>query len=158
MITFKTSSAKFTYRAAGVILHQDHLLCEYAMQDDFYFLPGGRCELGESSLTTIIREMQEELGLTVKVERLLWIIENFFEERGRLVHELGHYYLLQLPQDASILDVSRSYPGCEEERRAEYRWLPLATLSEARLFPSFLRTNILNLPDQITHIVHHGQD
>jgi ADP-ribose pyrophosphatase YjhB (NUDIX family) len=38
-------------------------------------LPGGRAEAGESFATAVVREMREETGLDVAVERLLYLAE-----------------------------------------------------------------------------------
>ncbi len=48
--------------------------------DDYWAMPGGRAEIGETSARTIVREMQEELGCEVEVERLLWTVENFYAD------------------------------------------------------------------------------
>ena len=43
---------------------------------------------------TIGREMKEELGIDIEVERLLWIGESFFSIEGVKFHELCFYYLI----------------------------------------------------------------
>ncbi|GAI02982.1 unnamed protein product, partial [marine sediment metagenome] len=49
---------------------------------DFWVLPGGSIKMFESSEEAIKREFQEEISVSIKVERLLWIVENSFELDG----------------------------------------------------------------------------
>jgi ADP-ribose pyrophosphatase YjhB (NUDIX family) len=58
------------------------LLC-HRTDKDLWNLPGGRVELGESPWDTVIREVHEEVGLQVRVERLLGVYA--VPERGDLV-------------------------------------------------------------------------
>ena len=63
-ITFKTDSGIFNYRVCAMILHDGKIL---AMQDDrspYYYLPGGRVAMGESAEDAVLREVQEELGIS----------------------------------------------------------------------------------------------
>lgn len=55
-----------------------------AMQDErspYYYLPGGRVMLGETAEEAVIREVQEELGITPKIVRPLWLNQAFFYRR-----------------------------------------------------------------------------
>ncbi len=45
MITFKPAEIRFTYRVGGILIHHEHVLCQAASEEDFWFLPGGRAEL-----------------------------------------------------------------------------------------------------------------
>ena len=52
----------FNYRVAGIALSEGRLLLHTSDRDDFWSLPGGRCEFGETSAEALVREMREELG------------------------------------------------------------------------------------------------
>ena len=64
-----------TIRYQGAIIRNDHLLlikhCEHASGREYWILPGGGREPDESEEDCVIRELQEETGLEVSVERLL---------------------------------------------------------------------------------------
>ncbi len=53
----------------GKLLVQYHL----GSNPDFYRLPGGGVRFGEKVEDCVIREVREESGLDVKVERLVWV-------------------------------------------------------------------------------------
>lgn len=50
---------------------------------DIWMVPGGGIEEGESSQDAAIREVMEETGLIVHIERLLWHVEEVSEKRGQ---------------------------------------------------------------------------
>ena len=78
MITFKPAEIRFTFRVGGILTHHEHVLCQAAPDNEgYWFLPGGRAELGESASVSLLREMQEELGDSS--------------------HELGLYFLVTAP-------------------------------------------------------------
>lgn len=66
-------------RVAGVLIENNQLLIiEQKIGNKKWFLPGGKVESGETLEAAIIREMREETGLLVKVERLLCISDTDF--------------------------------------------------------------------------------
>jgi len=77
----------FQMRIAGLGFRDGHVLVHRAVHETFWTFPGGRAEVGETSEETLKREMVEELGVEVKVGRLLWAVENFFHYEDRDWHE-----------------------------------------------------------------------
>lgn len=37
MITFKSADIRFTYRVGGILIRDEHILCQAAEQDGFWF-------------------------------------------------------------------------------------------------------------------------
>ena len=72
-------------RAAAFIISGDRIaLIERHRQERHYFVfPGGGVEIDESPEDTVVREVHEELGLQVKVQRLA--VEVWY-------HHIPHYY------------------------------------------------------------------
>ncbi len=62
-------------RYQGAIIRQDHILViqhrEHSSGRSYWLLPGGGLEPGESEEDCVQREMWEETGLQVRVDRLL---------------------------------------------------------------------------------------
>ncbi len=70
-------ATRFNLRVGGVVIkHQQVLLCNEP-QGDFWYLPGGRVELGEEARVALARELFEELGVMARLGRMIWVVENF---------------------------------------------------------------------------------
>jgi ADP-ribose pyrophosphatase YjhB (NUDIX family) len=153
-VAFERNGFQFDFRASGIAIHRDHVLLVRVPQYDFWFPPGGHVEIGELADHAMIREMREETGLEVKIERLVWVVENFFTLDGKRHQELGFFYLVTPPAEATQLDLRKEFYGKEEDGTPlTFRWHRLDALADLNLFPSFLRTGLTAMPTSIGHIV-----
>ncbi len=154
-LTFKTRKGRFNYRVAGLIIYENKLLI---MKDDhasYYYLPGGRVHLHETSECAILREIKEELQVEGQINRLLWIHENFFEEKifNEPFHEICFYYLIDLPVE--FLQKKQNHFIIEEKENCylSFEWLPLAQLEHASIYPIFLKQAVNELPQTNQHVI-----
>ena len=108
----------------------------------------------EASSDTIVREMEEEISTRIKVLRLLWVVENFFEYFGKRLHEIAFYYQMKLPEDSPFRNVGVDFTGQEGEITLLFHWFPIDQIDTVRLYPTFLRTALKALPDSPVHIIH----
>lgn len=150
-VVFHTDIALFNYRVAGIWIKNGHVLLHRDVNEKNWSLPGGRVKMAEDSTLSIKREFQEELGLDIKIERLAWVVENFFEYKGKDVHEMGLYYLVTQKNESFELNMSPFY-GNEGERLI-YRWTPLEELQKIQLYPEFLRTDLATISLSTEHII-----
>jgi ADP-ribose pyrophosphatase YjhB (NUDIX family) len=159
MITFEQGDNCFNYRIVGVAVNETSVLLHRDECEDFWILPGGRAEFGESAEETLKREMREEIGVDVEVVRLLWFVENFFKYTEKNYHEITLYFLMTLPDGCKYLTQSGPYRGLEEEGGVKlvFEWFARRPefLSTLPLLPSFLRTALEKLPESVQHVVHH---
>ena len=158
MLVIKRKGERFTVRAAGVCVRDDYVLLHTADGIDFWALPGGRGEFGEPTAETVRREMVEETGLEVTVGNLLWLMENFFAYEGKAFHELGFYYRMTLPEEFPSPADQPEFYGAEEDKPLTFCWFPVADLEEVRLFPSYFRQALRELPTSPVHVVHRDVD
>lgn len=170
MISFGDGSKRFNFRAVAVILDKDErrVLIHRAIGEDFWALPGGRVELGESSTETLRREMREELGVDIEVDRLLWVSEEFYRHMDIEWHGIAFYFLVRLPRDCPIYE-QETWSGIEEfvedivvpiHLRSEsnrldliFQWFSTDELSDLELYPPFIREGLRDIPQSPQHIV-----
>src|SRR5688500_10348906 len=102
-------------RACAIIRQADRILLNRFGGDSFWALPGGAIESGEFSTDALVREMREELGVTVEIGRLIWVVENqdqFF--RGVRYDEIAALdfrpTVLRLPLLAHLSGAQRATP------------------------------------------------
>lgn len=154
MIRLQAATGSFYYRIVGVAVRGDEVLLHRAVTDDFWALPGGRAELLEPAEATLRREMREELGVEVRVERLLWVVENFFTLQGADHHRLALYFLIGLPPDSLPATARQPFRRDDEGLELIFEWHPRAALDRLRLYPTFLKEALCSLPDSPVHVVH----
>src|SRR5437867_12540681 len=173
MLVFDRGEQRFCYRVAAVIVdpsnglqaNRRRVLIQLVeegpdtSETPFYCLPGGRVEHGETALECINREMREELEEEVQVERLLWLVENFFAHAGMTWHEIGLYFLVSLAEGSRFLVSDGPHWGVEPEIgiKCPLEWYDVEKLEDVRLFPSFLRERLKSLPERMEHVVHRGE-
>ncbi|MFZ0659755.1 MAG: NUDIX domain-containing protein [Candidatus Binataceae bacterium] len=158
MITLRDESWLFQYRVAAIALRDDRVLLCLDNATGYWYMPGGRVELAEPSETALAREMSEELNAAVQIERLVWVVENFWGPHPDRVHELCLYYLVSLPE-SSVSSTAEKFTIEESDgQRNTFRWWSFEELVGARVYPSFLRTALRELPMGVQHIIHHDAD
>ena len=150
-LTFCQENQVFNYRVCAVILSQGTIL---AMQDErspYYYLPGGRVEMGETAQHAVIREVEEELGITPKILRPLWLNQAFFQEDvdHRSYHELCLYFLMDISH-TSLLEKGECFTLREGRHIHRFQWLPFSRLKEEYFYPLFLKEEIFHLPETFT--------
>ena len=127
-------------RACTILRQADRLLLNRFGGDSFWALPGGAIESGEFSTEALVREMREELGVTVAVGRLVWVVENLFEYRGAFYTEFGFYYEADWPQGPSRIG-DEEFAG--EEPDQFFRWFRYDEIAALDFRPAVLRLPLL---------------
>jgi 8-oxo-dGTP pyrophosphatase MutT (NUDIX family) len=139
-------------RAAAVISSNGYILLHRSPADDFWSLLGGGVEFVENSIDAVLREIKEELGATCSVERLLWVVENFFGPSENRWHEIGFYYLVRLEDEAISPSISLSPRANEQE--LIFQWFRPSELEHLLVYPLFLKDRLFNLPINTEHVVN----
>ncbi len=150
-ISFTSGNDKFNYRVCAMIISGEKIL---AMRDDrspYYYLPGGRVAIGETAEKAVIREVQEELSITPKIIRPLWLNQAFFTEDvdNLHYHELCIYFLMDIT-DTDLLLRGKNFTVNEGRRTHTFEWLEFDRLKDEYFYPLFLKKDIYNLPDIFT--------
>jgi ADP-ribose pyrophosphatase YjhB (NUDIX family) len=87
----------------------------------FHRLVGGSVELGERSVDAMVREIDEELGTTLREPRLLGVLENVFVFEGEAGHEIVFVYAGELADPDVIPPVGGWFQDNGEPMFVEWR-------------------------------------
>jgi 8-oxo-dGTP pyrophosphatase MutT (NUDIX family) len=155
MVHFHQGISRFNLRSSCVCKRGDEILLFHFDIGDFWSLPGGRSNLHESTSDTAIREFQEEIGEKVKVDRLLWVIENFFKFEEENFHELLFVYLVELPTTSKIINENEFFAH-EGEKEMLCRFVNPKDFSKYNILPNILSRLLSDIPSNTEHIIHHG--
>lgn len=166
MITFEKGKKRFAFRIAGVAILNNKVLLHRSVKDNFWALPGGRCEFLENSKKALMREMKEEMGVEIMIIRPLYFVENFYKYENRDYHEISIIYLMQFSPDSKKIIERDTFYGNESrlgfEKNSVYgkeltlifKWFNLSELEKLELYPTFLRTSLKNIKPFPEHIIH----
>lgn len=86
---------------------------------DFWAIPGGGLDPGETLESGLIREIQEELGVTITPGRLL-LIQQFRSSRADCDEELEFFFLATNPEDFAVIDYAHTSHGQAELAQCEF--------------------------------------
>lgn len=150
-ISFKFENETFNYRACAMIISDDKILAMHDERSPYYYLPGGRVAMGETAEHAVVREIQEELGITPKIIRPLWLNQAFFTEDvdNLNYHELCIYFLMDIT-GTGLLEKGNAFTSKEGSRTHTFEWLKFSRLKEEYFYPLFLKKDIFHLPNEFT--------
>lgn len=138
--------------ARGIVLNGDKILLNEFGGGEYYNIPGGGVEPGETIREAVVREVFEEAGLKVSVGDLIYVLEyepaNCDFMYGKTPHLSLVFRCFLEGGDAikppTIPDVDPDNP----EITCEAKWIPIANLKELHYVPyiheelmEYLKTN-----------------
>src|SRR5512141_398021 len=98
----------FRYRAGAIILHAGSVLMARNEAEPYFYSIGGGVHHMETAEAAVRREVREEIGVDLRVDRLAFVHENFFDGSGtsglggRECHELAFYFLMEFDQSVEV--------------------------------------------------------
>ena len=150
-ITYKTENEKFNYRVCAVIISNGEILAMHDERSPYVYLPGGRVKMGETAEQAVVREVEEELYITPKIIRPLWLNQAFFREDvdGLNYHELCIYFLMDISH-TELLKKGKKFSLQEGRHQHDFEWLAFNRLKNEYFYPIFLKNSIYDLPKTFT--------
>lgn len=152
-VKIKNEHGNFKFRVAGVLKSQNKFLFVRMGYNDFFCLPGGHVEMNEDTTTAAKRELEEELGFPVEVEKALAVHENFYVKKGKF-HEVCFYYLAT-PKDKNY--VPQNFNRTEMDKDGpvdhEFKWFDVKELQNQKIRPEILKEILQAENDGIKHYI-----
>ena len=107
--------------------------------------------MGETAEQAVVREIWEELGVTLKIDRPLWPNQAFFTEDvdGIRYHELCIYFLIDI-SNTDLLERGNSFTLTEGKHTHMFEWLAFDSLKDEYFYPICLKKQIFDLPKTFT--------
>lgn len=148
-ISFKIDNNKFNYRVCAVIINDNKILALKDEVSPYYYLPGGRVQIGESAEKALLREIKEELEIDADIVRPLWLNQAFFNEDVTKInyHEICLYFLVDVKQ-TKLLTLGDKFMLHENEHTHVFEWLDFTRLKNEYFYPLFLKEEIYSLPNE----------
>lgn len=114
---------------------------------EWFIMPGGGQEPGETLAEAVVREVREELGLLVEPRELLLVAEGPHRER---FHRVDHVFLCTLVGEAA------EGATHSDTDQAGVEWLEVARLDTLPLYPLPLRREIMRFCAGEPHCTYLG--
>lgn len=147
-IALMTRLGKFNYRVGAVIIDDGKILMVTSDSAEYYYSVGGRVHFGETAADAVVREVYEETGLHLEIDRPLFFHENYFTLQGTDTnyHEISIYFLMKHSEGLKNIRSGSTTDRGETER---VEWLPIDKLSEYHVYPDFFAKELPHLPDTV---------
>lgn len=139
-------------RVGGIIMRDGKLLMVGNDRSDYLYSVGGRIKFGETAEEAIVREILEETGVKMEIDRLGFVHENYFygdapANLGKLIYEISFFFYMKVPQD--FAPVSESFT--DDQSKEYLKWVSLD--EDIQMYPTFFRSELQNPENTVKHFV-----
>lgn len=156
-IIFKTEEYVFSYRVAGLLVHNGKVLLQRPKDDTSYAIPGGHVALGETNEETLVREFKEEINGDIKVDTLKWVGEIFFPWGDKPCHQICLFYNVLLTENANI-PLDGTFLGTEQLEdksfKLEFSWIDIKDIETIELYPIEAKKYLTEGLNRVEHFVY----
>ncbi len=141
---------------AGAIIMKDGKLLMVANDRNYLYSVGGRLKFGETAAEAVVREVFEETGVKMEIDRLGFVHENYFygdapSNQNKLIYEISYFFYMKVPD--TFAPVSDSFvEGNSKERLV---WVALD--EDIQIYPEFFKTELKNPSDTVKHFATDGR-
>jgi ADP-ribose pyrophosphatase YjhB (NUDIX family) len=139
-------------RVGAIIMKEGKILMVGNKRSDYLYSVGGRIQFGETAEEAVVREVFEETGVKMEVERLAFVHENYFygdapTNLGKLIYEISLFFTMKVPRD--FTPVSNSFT--EDNSKEFLTWV--SPDADITLYPAFFKTELGRMTESVKHFV-----
>jgi 8-oxo-dGTP pyrophosphatase MutT (NUDIX family) len=129
-------------RVAVIAIKDNKLLLIHRFKDgrEFWVIPGGSREKGESLAEAGKREMAEETGLEVEIGEKLWEYENDYYGQGI---RKEYYFLAKSVSDGELEMLGEELLRMSEQDKFDPKWVALDKIKDINLVPEVIKEKIV---------------
>ncbi len=151
-LTLPVDDGLLNVRVGAIIQQNGNFLMVSNDTVGYCYSVGGRIRFGETAREAVIREVEEETGVIMEIDRLGFIHETFFyndgkHDYGMLVQELSFYFYMRTPEDFTPVCNSVTNLGSAE------RLIWVSPDDEILCYPLFFKTELKTPGGSVKHIV-----
>ena len=150
-ITLPIEDGFINLRVGAIIIRDESVLMVRNDLERYYYSVGGRIQFGENAEQAVLREVEEETGVRLEVDRLGFVEEDYYYsdvpgKEGRLIYEISFYFYMKVPEVFEPVCRSVSQFGIAER----LEWVSFDT--DRRLYHAFFRTELKHPVPYVRHI------
>ena len=139
-------------RVGAIIMKDGKILMVGNERANYLYSVGGRIKFGETAEEAIVREVLEETGVKMEIDRIGFVHENYFygdspSNLGKLIYEISFYFYMKVPSD--FAPISESFT--EDNSKEHLKWVSLD--EDIKMYPDFFRIELKNPTDTVKHFV-----
>ena len=139
-------------RVGAIIMKDGKILMVGNGRSNYLYSVGDRIKFGETAEEAVVREVYEETGVKMEVDRLGFVHENYFygdapTNLGKQIYEISFFFYMKVPNDFEPISDSFTEDNCKEF----LRWVSLD--EDITMYPTFFRTELKNPADTVRHFV-----
>lgn len=136
----------------AIIMKDGKLLMVGNERANYLYSVGGRIKFGETAEEAVVREVFEETGVKMEIDRLGFVHENYFygdapSNLGKLIYEISFFFYMKVSSD--FAPISESFT--EDNSREHLKWVSLD--EKIMMYPEFFRTELKKPADTVKHFI-----
>ena len=117
-MTVPCDNGLINIRVGAVIMKDGRFLMVGNERADYLYSVGGRVRFGETAEEAVVREVYEETGIRMEIDRLGFIHENYFygdapSNTGKLIYEISFSFYMKTPDDFEPVSSDFTEDNCK---------------------------------------------
>lgn len=151
-LTVACDNGLINIRVGAIIMKDGKFLMVGNERADYLYSVGGRVKFGETAEEAIVREVSEETGVMMEIDRLGFVHENYFygdapANLGRLIYEISFFFYMDVPD--GFVPVSDSFT--EDDSKEHLKWV--SADDAVVVYPEFFKTELQHPEKSVKHMV-----
>lgn len=139
-------------RVGAIIMKEGKFLMVGNGRSDYLYSVGGRIKFGETAKEAVVREVLEETGVKMEIDRLGFIHENYFygdapTNLGKLIYEISFFFYMKVPEGFTPVSGSFTEDDCKEY----LRWV--SPNDAVKVYPDFFKSELSRPEMTVKHFI-----